>query len=152
MNILIVGEQRNTFTLARLLRCFGNHAFHHFRSSRDALKYVRGKGHGHGFDFALLEKTEQSQELIRLLRQGNHNLPITILDHCVAPDAFLPRLLTAWERSKKGKRVLNCMLTPRVSAEDQSCPLQTEDIVFEFAAPCRRFNLLDRGSSERPCA
>jgi len=150
MNILIVGGQRNTFTLARLLRCIGAPAFHHFRCSSDALKYVRGKGHG--YDYVLLEKAEQSQELVRLLRQGNHNLPITFLDHCSAADAFLPRLLTAWERSEKGKRVLNCMLAPCVATEDQSCPLQAEDIVFEFAAPCRRFNRLECGSSERPCA
>jgi len=152
MKILIVGEQPNTFTLAGVLGKLGGNVTHHFRCCREALRQIRGKVCG--YDYVLLEKAGQNPqeaELIRHLRRSNRDVPISSLDHCAGGDAFLPRLLAAWERSRQGKRVLNCIMTAPNDFDETPASLHSEDIVFEFAAPCRRFNHLERGSSERPC-
>lgn len=130
MKILVVGHRRETRILVRILRTADRLATDHYMDGPSALLALGRQNRR--FDYVLLEGeagTGDNQEVVRAVRRKDARVPIAYFS---PPAAAAPRLLGTFERSSRGHRVLNCVLTGSGSETAGNCACDFGDIVFEY--------------------
>lgn len=137
MKVLVVGERRETRVLVRLLEAADRQT--EYFADRSAALAVLAETDGN-YDYVVLEGEEQAggnPELLRSLRGRNDRVPVVFLRPAADPGEL--RLIGAFERSPRGLKPLNCVLTEvGPAATDGNCVLDIGRIVYEYQSTCRR--------------
>ncbi len=93
------------------------------------------------YDWIILEglTPSENEKLIHRLKSQGIRTPLTLISHNGSGEASSlpnPSLVCLYERTPKGKRLLNCHLASTESTSDVASITETPEILFEFHAPC----------------
>lgn len=138
MRILVVGHRRETRALVRILRAADRLATDHFMDGTAALAALDQMNNQ--FDYVLLEGGEQTadhKDVVRAVRRRDSRVPIAYFSPPTVR-AAAPRLVGAFEKSPRGVRILNCVLTGSGAESEGNCAYDLGDIVFEYQRPSRK--------------